>query len=611
MNWLNPQALYFLLLIPPVILLYFMKLRRKELIITGSFLWKKVMQDARVDSFFQKLKVNILLIIQILIILFIVAALVRPYFQSLGTLSSETIIILDTSAGMKAQEGKTTRFRLAKDRIFTMLQEARSGSAFMLIGVSDKPVILSGFTTDREKLRNILNNTEPYDTPSDIKPAVMLAASLLKSHTDAEIFLIGDKLPKDKDFKIEDLPSFHFIPTGTGRNNAGITVFDISRSAASKKTELYVKAENFSPSPINTFLEISLEGRLIEARELKLEAGGSQGFVFTIPNSFSGIVQAELSVKDDLASDNIARAWIGSTRDVKVLMVTKGNPFLQKLLSIIPGVKPEQISATDLKQENLKKYDVVIWENCNVPQINTGNHLFLNCRFKNNSIMEKGVTEAPKVMSWENSHPLFRFIDISDLNIAQSSEVVLPDGAKPVVQGDKAPLMFTYEKKNFRGIYVLFDLYKSDWQLLPSFPIFMANVIEYFSRQSEVSGIENHRTGENLALNFVTPGQKVEIKTPTGTKNDTPASSGEIISLPLEYTGIYKVSTGDMERIYPANLLSAAESDITPDPPIANKQNKTQSGKTFPLIREIWRELAMAALLFLLLEWYIFNRRRV
>jgi len=364
-----------------------MKLRRKELLITGSFLWKKVMQDARVDSFFQKLKVNILLIIQILIILFIVSALVRPYFESLGTLSSETILIIDTSAGMKALEGKTTRIQMAKDKIFTMLQEARTGSAFMLIGVADKPVILSGFTTDREKIRNILKNLEPTDTASDIKPAIILAASLLKSHSDAEIFLIGDKLPKDKDFKVEDLPSFHFISTGSSRNNAGITAFDISRHASSKKTELYVKTESFSPSPVNAFLEISLNDKLTEARELKLEPGGSEGFVFKIPSGFSGMVQAELSIKDDLVSDNTARAWIGKTRDVSTLLVTKGNPFLRRLLAIIPGVKSEQIGESDLKTENLKNYDLIIWENSNVPDINSGNHLFINCRFKNGSIV--------------------------------------------------------------------------------------------------------------------------------------------------------------------------------------------------------------------------------
>jgi hypothetical protein len=226
-------------------------------------------------------------------------------------------------------------------------------------------------------------------------------------------------------------------------------------------------------------------------------------------------------------------------------------------------------------------------------------------------VVSKGMIDTPKIVSWENNHPLFRFIDMSDINISGSDDVFLPDGAKTLVQGDKSPLMFIYEKKNFRGVYILFDLFKSDWQLLPSFPIFMANCVDYFSRQSEVSGIENHHTGETLTLDFVTPGQKIEVKNPVKTGKESVASTGEIPSLTLEYVGIYKVKAGDAERIYPANLLNSRESDITPDTPVEIKQLKSKEGKTFPLIREIWKELAMAALLFLLLEWYIFNRRRV
>jgi len=611
MNILNPTALYLLLVIPPVIILYFMKLRRKRFLVTASFLWEKVMQEARVDSFFQKLKVNILLILQILFILFLVFALIRPYFKSLGSLSAESIFILDISASMKTVEGNKTRFAIAKDRIREFIKEAHSGSAFMLITASDRADIKSGFTTDHTKILRILDRLKPGDTGTNLKPATLLAVSLLKSHPDAKIFLVGDNLPENDDLKLPEIPAFHFISIGKNRDNVGITSFDVSRFSPESPSQLFVRVENFSPAQKNTFLEISYNDILRDAREIQLPAGKAKGFVFEIPKKFSGIVKAELTAKDGLASDNIALAQIERPEEVRVLLISGENAFLEKLLSLLPGVSAHVVTENQVKTPELDNYHVVIWNNCNVPGINKGNHIFINCSFKDGKIRKKGTIKYPRVISWEKAHPIFRFVDLSDTAILKADLIQMPGGAKPLAQSEKGPLMFVVEKKNFRGIHILFNLLESDWQLLPSFPIFMANAIDFLGERSGVSGIENHKTGEVISLEFVRSGEKIEVRAPDNTKLEDLAVVGGIPSFTLETAGLYKVRTGDRTYSIPSNLLDREESHIEPSPPLKVKSGEVKSGRTFALIREIWWELALAALLLLLLEWYIFHKRRV
>ena len=66
------------LLIPPLVLLYFLKLKRPRLAIPSLVLWRQVLTDQRVNSPFQKFKRHILLWLQLLLlVLLILAAMQR------------------------------------------------------------------------------------------------------------------------------------------------------------------------------------------------------------------------------------------------------------------------------------------------------------------------------------------------------------------------------------------------------------------------------------------------------------------------------------------------------------------------------------------------------
>ena len=92
MSFLDGGAFYFLFLIPLIILLYLLKLRRKPIFVSSSFLWMKAIQDARVDTPFQKLKNNILLILQILVLLILVMVKARPYVESAFSGGMHTVL---------------------------------------------------------------------------------------------------------------------------------------------------------------------------------------------------------------------------------------------------------------------------------------------------------------------------------------------------------------------------------------------------------------------------------------------------------------------------------------------------------------------------------------
>src|SRR5262249_38193619 len=63
-------AALLLLLVPFLVtLLYFLKLKRKPLQVPSTFLWKKSIEDLHVNSLFQWLRENVLLLLQLLTVL--------------------------------------------------------------------------------------------------------------------------------------------------------------------------------------------------------------------------------------------------------------------------------------------------------------------------------------------------------------------------------------------------------------------------------------------------------------------------------------------------------------------------------------------------------------
>src|SRR3989304_9960742 len=70
------------LLFAPLVLLYFLKLKRPRVEIPSLALWRQVINDQRVNSPFQKFKRNLLLLLQLLLLLFLVLAAMQPFWPS-------------------------------------------------------------------------------------------------------------------------------------------------------------------------------------------------------------------------------------------------------------------------------------------------------------------------------------------------------------------------------------------------------------------------------------------------------------------------------------------------------------------------------------------------
>jgi Ca-activated chloride channel family protein len=234
MNWeflgkifLAPANLAFLGLIPVVILLYLLKLRRTRVVISSTLLWRKSLQDLTANAPFQRLRRNLLLLLQVLILLLVIAGLARPFMKAEGTSGNDLCLMIDRSASMQTREGARTRLDKAKDKALGMIDQMASGDKMMVVTFASGSDVLCELTDDRYQLRNAIRSIAAADSCTRIRDAMLVANSLQASRPGLRTVVVSDGRIADLDAVGSRAFDVDFLQVGEPAGNAGIVAFSV------------------------------------------------------------------------------------------------------------------------------------------------------------------------------------------------------------------------------------------------------------------------------------------------------------------------------------------------------------------------------------------------
>ena len=130
-----------------LVLLYFLKLRRQSLQVPSTFLWRKSVEDVHVNSLFQWLRRNVLLLLQLLCVLLLIFAVMA--FKVFGSGGSHYVLILDSSASMGVADTEPNRLETAKRLALAEIDRHTESDSGMVIEFNGRSAVRQGYTTDR------------------------------------------------------------------------------------------------------------------------------------------------------------------------------------------------------------------------------------------------------------------------------------------------------------------------------------------------------------------------------------------------------------------------------------------------------------------------------
>lgn len=669
MTWLTPAlaGIVAAVAIPALLILYFLKLRRRDVDVSSTLLWKKSVRDMQANAPFQRLRRNILLILQLLALIVLIAALAQPERKGDLGAGGRSVLVIDRSASMGAIEdagARTSRLDKAKEEARAFVRAMREPNALsrlsgagadeaMLVAFDQTAVVMQPFTSSKPLLLAAIDAIEPTDAPTSVLEAFRLAGAHAKpvlvenrglvSSPGAPIHLWSDGAIPDAAAVVlqpDTSVTFHRVGEASARN-IGVTALRAERAYENPgRLSVFVGVRSTDVARRAVDVELSINGVVAAIRPVAFalppDASAPQGplesgVVFTVDRAEGAILSVRVIADDALAADD--RAWLAvpPARRAEVLLVTGGADYLQTALeglnlASLRIASPAQAEPLLRAGAGGPAFDVVILDSW-APEtpLPPGRYLVLGAM----PILEgvsrgAGGAQPAGVVDYDRAHPALRRAMLDSLLIAESSPLTAGEGARILVRGERGPLMVEVFDGPVHAIVSGFDPADSNWPFDASMIIFLADAIAHLARDPSLDDAGALRPGSPIVATLPAGARDVEIVDPSGAAQRLePSPDGRIVFGPAPRAGVYSLRwsgpagpsdeevSGRIRRALAVNLLDPFETDIgsresidLPTGAVGAAASDLDSGA-----QRLWPWLILVALGALTLEWWVYNRR--
>jgi hypothetical protein len=610
MQFLTPGMLAVLGLIPILILIHTLKPKPRQVDVTTLFLWQEVLRERSSQLTFARLKKNLPLLFQIAMVLIAALALAKPIWRHDTSKRGNMILVLDTSASMKAKSVSGTRFDVAGEKAVELIDQRDADQKILIVEAGNKPVVKSGFLDNPNQAKNIIKSLGPTDAPAELEDAIYLALSFVDPTNADTLYLITDGAGGDFSALVENHPNIKPIIVAGGSHNVGITKFEFRQELDHRdRYEIMLEIKNFNPTLIECPILLSIDNVTIFDNAITFDAFEKKLLIFPYSGLITGIAKAILEIDDDFAVDNHAFLSLNASKDIWVLLVSKGNQFLKKLLEVYPNFKVNSVKEIIPSSwiEQTQRHDIVIVDRMDFPETAKGNFLLIDAYSPSIPILKTGQVRFPKNLDWNRKSPLMSNINLGGLIIEQGSRLQVGKRLQPVVESTQTGLVYTYEEGGLRAVLLGFDLTKSDLPLRVAFPVMMSNIFNWLNPQKLEFSTLQTRAGEPFDV-YLDPETTVFYTRAPQEKWEKHLATMN----PFRYThtrkvGVYTISENDKQRYFTVNLTNESESDIN----AASVLQVSETSKE-PLVAEkisvqqpLWTFFLLFGCGLMVVEWYI------
>jgi hypothetical protein len=610
---------WWLLLLVPLLVFYFLKLKRPCVEISSLVLWQAVVNDQRVNSPFQKFRRNILLWLQMAVLILLIVAAMQPFVPSTAEQANYQPILIDCSASMAAIDRVTgkTRLDLAKERVSDLVDRLNPDQRISLIAVHSSADRLTEFTGNRRILHNALAAIRVRDVRSKLENAFRLTQALAKTVPVESSVLVSDgNIPDKVRFALPFRVNYQQLPAAGP--NAGITEFN-ARLTSSQDWDVFLRVE--SSADFSGQIILLQDGQQIGEQPFVLGIGESQRIVFRVTSNLSTGLEARLNPGnaqfDSLPADNVAWLDLPPARLLRVYASPQLGSY-RRALAATPGV--DLFPKSKQPAQRSVPYDLVISDKSIDAGLITAVYFLVGVTPHDVESLVQPSSAITNFLDWDQTTPLLRHTQLLDVEIADADQPIAgvdigdfeKAGYSVIASGTNGPLILRKRSSSRLAFHTLFHTSRSTLEYRVAFPVLVANLVQLTRQEASIGDIASVPTGILPAIKL-NAGATYEINGPDGSFQKVMADeAGNVRGISASQVGRYRISTKASEqRSIAANLLSSAESTLVPVSSIEfDEQTVTPASDVLTSDRPVWSIVTLLAFGLLLIEWWFFQRPR-
>jgi hypothetical protein len=563
---------------------FLMKLRPPRMLVPSLLLWRRVLDEARELTLWERIRRAVSLVLTVLIALALALAVTRPGRAAGGTVTAgRLLIVLDSSWSMQARtSGGETRWERAVAEARRLIAGASGGEVALATTATG---LVEGPTTDGALIETALERLRPGGGDAGAWPRLADAGAV---H-----FLTDGATPRPIEPDVIVHSVFEAAP------NVAITALDVRPSIAPGHAgDAYLEIANFSRAPQKVRLTLVRGASTIFDRSLDMRAGEALRQAVPLPRGGDPALRARVEADDNaLDADDEAAAWIERARPIEITVVGADTAWLRNAFERNPDVRATFVQPGEYRAGGEQAVVFAGWAPIDPPQRPA---LLFAPRGETTWLNPAPPPTAERAPRWQvvGDHPVVQGVDPLTLSI-ERARMYQGAGLTPIALSARGtPLVYAAESAETRTVLVTFGPDESNLASAPGFPVLLGNAIEWLTHP--VPNATRHP-------GLMTFGHAVEKVTgPDGTS--VPLARVDVMAVGmLRDSGLYRVEGAGGESTIAVNVGDPLLSNLMRTPPLATaKASPVQSGASG---RPWWLYLAAAAFMLALAEWWTWQRR--
>lgn len=593
MGFTNLWPLFLLITIPLLILLYILKRKYREEVISSTLLWNEVYKNTRANTPWEKLRKNIMLLLQIIILLLLILSLMRPFLNFGGKTYKNIILVIDNTASMSAEYGDGTRLDEAKKLAKEFLASTKDDTNTYIIAFDGNSNLLQNGDFDKEVSNDIISSISQSYNSGDINETLSFVKAIGEGiEEDYEVIAITDK-----DFSLGDVNGKIVSLANSGVN---ASIDNISHKFLEDSERVIATITNRGTGDYQGDFSLYDGEELISVEALDLKEGENKTLTFDLSSIKSETLRGELSRKDMIAGDNTYNHVVGKKKVNKVLIVTEQNLFLEKAFSNIQNTEVYKTNnASNLTSAD--NYDLYVFDGV-TPDIipSKGSILFINPssnEFFN--VTSGGEGGEAKAVIGEVS----KYLEDTTFTAAKYNSIEIPYYGKGFLNIDEDFIGFKGEVDGRKIAALSFDLHNSDFPLKKEFPILMYELGENLISSGMVYS-SNYKAGEKIIAKGLSLDSNITLTYPNGDTEEI--TSGDEIKEDSQI-GVYRLETQDEKELFSVNFPSEKEGNTNVSN-ISESENVVSSKADLKRGLNLYPLIIILAIAVVAFEWIMYKR---
>ena len=545
MSFQYPLGLLGLIGIPIIVLIYIIKNKHTEQIVTSNYLWhlsEKFLNKKRPVSLVSGI---ISLILQIVAITTISLVIAHPIIY-IPNGAKDYCFILDASGSMNMVCNDVSRMDLGKEEIKNIINESSDGSKYTLIYAGENSRVVYEKFGNKEKACELLDDLKPCGMTVSYDKILKHVQGYFNENKSMITYLITDKDYESSNIEI--------INVSDNLENYGISNFEY----VAEKSTIKVNANVMSyESDATIELDLYVDDVLVDSKSVSstklVEAQ------YTYESDILDFSSLKLVIKnnDGLLLDNSSTIYnVEKEHNYSTLIVSYRPFYLESMLKTVGNTSITVISPDNYSYDTTG-YSLYIFDAVTPTVLPSDGTIWLfrpteSIDGSGFSVQDLVEDENGIALTYpKNSTSMFKTLtyglEKEPIYVTKYMKYGLYKNFTTLLTHEGNPIIFTgTTNQGIREVVFAFDLHDSNLPLLMDYLILSKNLVDYSF--PIILDESSYICGEEVKMNVLSNCDSIKVASPNGDTTYLDVSK-EITSFKTTLVGTYTISMNFNDEI--------------------------------------------------------------